>query len=626
MRKNYIIEDTKTFRSNRIYFDEINQDFGDWVNYSVVYNSAKMMTYNLLYNINYNGFQLNKEDDKEDTVYKYVKNRYPMFDSYTIINVIGDATAILKSQMETFELNKQTKESKLDAVMEKQSDLQIQLKRFLTIKEQLINRSKKIKNNVSLIGVKFQTYQGAHHGLKDTNKNIFYINNKEVSLVEYETFIDSKIKKIKTTLGLLKMSIDRRKNQLEHMDKPKKICFGSRKLFKSQHTKYHNHNLWKRELYFHKYHSVKMTGRADLYYGNATVKYNKTGNHVLDVSYIDKNGKSKEVHIPDVVFPYGQDIIDEYIKTQNLAVKDKTKDRFPICYTFSIKCDEQWRPYIIVSVSVPLPKKKYVNYDVSTGVVSIDINVDHIALTELDKNGNLIYQRVIPFHIYHKNKGTVDHELSKITNEIIQYCRKKKKCLVVEKLDLEQKKRKLKYENKKYKVLLTGFAYAKIINFLKSKAYKNDIYIYFVNPAYTSQIGKWKYMKKLGVSIHIAAAYVIGRRGMGFIDKIPRYLNPVLTNYEYKTDIEIEQELRNKNKRKRQPKEEKDLLKEITEKQKAMHEKRAKRYDTKWEKYKSLINKVTILKKHHFYRTYKSDEIMDLIKMEKQKERLKYIK
>ena len=112
MRKNYIIEDTKTFRSNRIYFDEINQDFGDWVNYSVVYNSAKMMTYNLLYNINYNGFQLNKEDDKEDTVYKYVKNRYPMFDSYTIINVIGDATAILKSQMETFELNKQTKESK----------------------------------------------------------------------------------------------------------------------------------------------------------------------------------------------------------------------------------------------------------------------------------------------------------------------------------------------------------------------------------------------------------------------------------------------------------------------------------------------------------------------------------
>ena len=133
-------------------------------------------------------------------------------------------------------------------------------------------------------------------------------------------------------------------------------------------------------------------------------------------------------------------------------------------------------------------------------------------------------------------------------------------------------------------------------------------------------------MKKLGVSIHIAAAYVIGRRGMGFIDKIPRYLNPVLTNYEYKTDIEIEQELRNKNKRKRQPKEEKDLLKEIVEKQKAMHEKHAKQYDTKWEKYKSLMNKITILKKHHFYQTYKSYEIMDLIKMEKQKERLKYTK
>ena len=43
--------------------------------------------------------------------------------------------------------------------------------------------------------------------------------------------------------------------------------------------------------------------------------------------------------------------------------------------------------------------------------------------------------------------------------------------------------------------------------------------------------------------------------------------------------------------------------------------KHEKQYDTKWEKYKSLMNKVTILKKHHFYQTYKSDEIMDLIKM-----------
>lgn len=544
--KNFTIEETLTFHSKRIYFDEVTQDFHDFVNYSVRYNSAKMLAYNLLYDMNYNGLTL--KDESENTIYKYVKKRYPKFDSYTIINLIGEAKANIASQLETFELNKETKKAKLTSMIEKQTKLKIQLKRFLRIKEQLITRSKKIKNNESLIGIKFQTYQGSHHGLKDTDKNIFYINDKEVSLIEYESFIDTKIKKLKRTLGLLKMSIDRRTVKLENMKVPKKICFGSRNLFKAQHTKYHDQHLWKRDLYFHKYHVVKMTGRSDLLYGNATVKYNKSEEHALDIAYIDKNGNSKEVQLKNIEFPYGQEIIDNYITMQNMAVKNHTDNKFPICYTFIIKCDKNWKPYIIVCASVALPRKTHVNYDVSTGVVSIDINIDHLALTELDKNGNLIYEHVIPFDIYHKNQGTVDHELSKVTNEVIQYCKKKKKCLVVEELDLEQKKRKLKYENKKYKTLLTGFAYAKIINFLKSKAYKHDIYIYQINPAYTSQIGKWKYMKKLGVSIHIAAAYVIGRRGMGFIDKIPRYLESVLNNYEYKTDIEIEQELRNKNK------------------------------------------------------------------------------
>jgi hypothetical protein len=45
-----------------------------------------------------------------------------------------------------------------------------------------------------------------------------------------------------------------------------------------------------------------------------------------------------------------------------------------------------------------------------------------------------------------------------------------------------------------------------------------------VNPAYTSQIGKMKYMKRLGVSIHMAAAYVIARRAMGFKEILPPML------------------------------------------------------------------------------------------------------
>ncbi len=47
-----------------------------------------------------------------------------------------------------------------------------------------------------------------------------------------------------------------------------------------------------------------------------------------------------------------------------------------------------------------------------------------------------------------------------------------------------------------------------------------------VNPAYTSLIGRVKYAKPLGVSVHQAAALAIARRGMGFGERSP--LRPVV--------------------------------------------------------------------------------------------------
>jgi hypothetical protein len=42
-----------------------------------------------------------------------------------------------------------------------------------------------------------------------------------------------------------------------------------------------------------------------------------------------------------------------------------------------------------------------------------------------------------------------------------------------------------------------------------------------VNPAYTSVIGRVKYARPLGVSVHQAAALAIARRGMGFREAAP---------------------------------------------------------------------------------------------------------
>jgi len=69
---------------------------------------------------------------------------------------------------------------------------------------------------------------------------------------------------------------------------------------------------------------------------------------------------------------------------------------------------------------------------------------------------------------------------------------------------------------------LSEFAYTQITRLAESKSYKYGIGLCRVTPAFTSQIGKIKYMRHYGISIHTAAALAIGRRAMGFKERPPK--------------------------------------------------------------------------------------------------------
>ena len=96
-----------------------------------------------------------------------------------------------------------------------------------------------------------------------------------------------------------------------------------------------------------------------------------------------------------------------------------------------------------------------------------------------------------------------------------------KKLIVIEKLDFQKKKNSLKEQNKKYARILSSFAYKKIIEMMHSRSWKLKIQTHAVNPAYTSLIGRLKFAKRYGLSIHQAAALTIGRRFMNFSEKPP---------------------------------------------------------------------------------------------------------
>ena len=132
-------------------------------------------------------------------------------------------------------------------------------------------------------------------------------------------------------------------------------------------------------------------------------------------------------------------------------------------------------------------------------------------------DGNIVLIKKYPIH-KENSKNKRNEELYQLAIEIMGYCKSKKKSLVVEDLNFKQLKTRMLYRPKKQNKTLSSFAYKKILEKLERKCLMNEVDVIKVDPKNTSKIGKEKYTKIKGLSVHYCAAYVINRRGMGFVD------------------------------------------------------------------------------------------------------------
>ncbi|MEQ2528038.1 IS200/IS605 family accessory protein TnpB-related protein [Bacillaceae bacterium CLA-AA-H227] len=142
--------------------------------------------------------------------------------------------------------------------------------------------------------------------------------------------------------------------------------------------------------------------------------------------------------------------------------------------------------------------------------------------------GQLIKSGVFSFDL----EGKTSEQITKIIENkavvIVDLAMKLNKPIALEKLNTTQSKVSHPYGNRKANKAMSQFAYNKMISAIKNRAEKMGVAVFDVNPAYTSQIGKIKYMKRLGISIHQAASYVIARRAMGFKETLPPVLHSLL--------------------------------------------------------------------------------------------------
>ena len=160
--------------------------------------------------------------------------------------------------------------------------------------------------------------------------------------------------------------------------------------------------------------------------------------------------------------------------------------------------------------------------DERRGAIGVDLNADHLAVCETDASGNYVHAFSVPLVTYGKSQHQAQAVIGDAVASVVEFAREAGKPIVMEKLDFRQKKVALEGQSRKYSRMLSSFSYGKIKAYFLSRGYREGVEVHQVNPAFSSVIGRVKFMERYGLSVHQAAALVLARRLLGCSERIPR--------------------------------------------------------------------------------------------------------
>ena len=480
--------------SMRYYLDEdmmTNTDsFMDTIK---IFNLAKIDLYNQKYEERYN----NNGVLTAIKPHQFLKNKYNV-NAYYQASINSAADGQISSQKE---LRKFYKSSFKQDVASRENEIktaQTELDKKQDIKNSIVNYIK--------TGRWVKPYPRCRVKVCGSNVQAPGIKDK-MSIDEYERKTEARIRVLKNKLSHLEYGLKRKQQKIDNIDTlpPQRIIFGSRKLFSKKDEAEIDMTEWQDEFAFKRMSSMPLSGRHDAKYCNFLCRY------------IDGNLHLTNIDGTETVFKYFKlsRLNDEYLKFFSTS----RAERKPLCYNFSLKKDQHGRIYVIVSVTMVL-ENPYVNYSTDEGCVAIDLNYDHVALADINAKGNLIDSQVIHFNIYNKSNGAVTDTIGRAMSEVGAYVEARCKPLIMENINTSKSKHGMRYGNSLRNQKASMFAYHKMTACLFNQAYKRGFDILQVNPAYTSQMGRFLYMKQYGMSVHQAAAYCIGLKGLDMTDKL----------------------------------------------------------------------------------------------------------
>jgi IS605 OrfB family transposase len=94
--------------------------------------------------------------------------------------------------------------------------------------------------------------------------------------------------------------------------------------------------------------------------------------------------------------------------------------------------------------------------------------------------------------------------------------------------------------NKKFNRMASNFPFTKMVEAMYRRAVKEGVPFKLVSARHTSTIGYWKYTKRYAVPVHCAAALVIGRRAMGFKERVTKELKQLVVQIKQNLTCKVD--------------------------------------------------------------------------------------
>ena len=231
-----------------------------------------------------------------------------------------------------------------------------------------------------------------------------------------------------------------------------RLCFGSKKLFRAQFVLksngYENLGEWKRDWQASRSSQFFVLGSQDETAGNqscqATIDADGWFSLKLRLPDALAEAHGKLLSIEGVGFAYGQEALTAALQSSR-RIEAKTKDGkkivkrvgSAISYRF-VRDEKGWR----VFASVEAAPAKMVSFR-ALGAIGVDTNADHLAVSEIDRFGNLVKASRIDLPTYGKSEEQAKALIGDVCVAIATYAAKVGKPVVFEKLDFQKKKAEL---------------------------------------------------------------------------------------------------------------------------------------------------------------------------------------